>query len=168
MLVDRYQRPIFNLMLRSVDTDDEAADLTQEAFVRAYDRLAQFKGEKRFFPWLYSLALNLARDWQRKKRTRKSKHHLVEQEFQGYEEDANQNIDKDDREDLRMLERAMLRLPNQTREILISRFRHGCSVKEVARAFDISESAAKMRLKRGVELLRDMLVQGDTSESQKN
>lgn len=168
MLVERYQRPVFNLMLRGVDTDDEAADLTQDAFARAFDRLSKFHGDKRFFPWLYSLALNLLKDWRRKKTTRRNNHHLLEQEARIDEEEVNRSSSIEDREDMRMLEKGMSQLPDQAREILIFRYRHGCSIKEVADAFDISESAAKMRLKRGVELLRDLLAQGENNESQKN
>lgn len=168
MLVDRYQLPIYNLMLRCAGSGEDAADLTQDAFVRAFDRLPKFHGDRRFFSWLYSLALNLLRDWQRKKTTRRAKHHLLEHEALDYGKEVSQDFGPEDREDLHLLEKALFHLPSHTREILIFRYRHGCSIKEVAKAFKISESAAKMRLKRGIEQLRDMFEQEDTNESQKN
>jgi RNA polymerase sigma-70 factor (ECF subfamily) len=54
-------------MYRMAGSSDKAADLTQETFIRAYQKLERFHPGKRFFPWLYSIGLNLARDSARKK-----------------------------------------------------------------------------------------------------
>ncbi|WP_319542068.1 sigma-70 family RNA polymerase sigma factor [uncultured Pseudodesulfovibrio sp.] len=67
LLVRKYQGPVYNLMLRMSGDADMAADLAQEAFTRAYEKLETFNLRKRFFPWLYSVSLNLARDWLRKR-----------------------------------------------------------------------------------------------------
>jgi RNA polymerase sigma-70 factor (ECF subfamily) len=66
-LVVRYQKPIFNLMYRMVGSSDRAADLTQETFFKAYQKLDRFHPGRKFFPWLYAIGLNLARDSVRKK-----------------------------------------------------------------------------------------------------
>jgi RNA polymerase sigma-70 factor (ECF subfamily) len=154
ILVDRYQQPIYNLMLRKARNQEEAADLTQDAFVRAFDRLWSFQLDQRFFTWFYSLAVNLARDWQRKSRNRSSKHHILEQETLEQEDGNNQHVAIENKEKLSLLNHALSDLSDQTREILILRYRHGLPVREVAEVFKISESAVKMRVKRGLEQLR--------------
>ena len=69
-IVHKYEKPIFNLMFRATGSMDEAADLTQDAFLRAYDKIHTFRRGRKFFPWLYSLSMNLARDYLRKQQRR--------------------------------------------------------------------------------------------------
>src|SRR4030042_528501 len=66
LLVKRYQKPIYNLMLRMTGSEQDALDLTQETFVRAYEKLEKFNPSASFFPWLYTMGLNLARDFLRR------------------------------------------------------------------------------------------------------
>ena len=71
-LIERYQVRIFNLMYRYSASVDEAAEMTQEVFCRAYEKLHRYQTRREgFFPWLYTLALNYARDWSRKQHTRR-------------------------------------------------------------------------------------------------
>ena len=69
VLVQRYQKPIFNLMIRITSCEEDAFDLTQETFIRAYEKLDRFKPSGRFFPWLYTIGMNLGRDFLRKRKT---------------------------------------------------------------------------------------------------
>ncbi len=57
-LVQRYQKPIFNLMYRLTGSREDARDLAQETFIKAYQKLDHFKLGSRFFPWLYTIGLN--------------------------------------------------------------------------------------------------------------
>ena len=160
LLVDRYQRPVFNLMLRYVGNREEATDLTQDAFVTAFDKLTLFQTDKVFFPWLYKLAVNLAGDWSRKKTRHFAKLHILQHEMvlaQDDKDDKDEHTRLENREELDQLQDALLELPVQTREILILRYRHGCPVQDVAGAFNLSESAVKMRIQRGLRQLRSIL-----------
>jgi RNA polymerase sigma-70 factor (ECF subfamily) len=157
MLIDRYQRPIYNLMHRYAHNDDEAADLTQDVFVRAFDKLWSLRADGRFFSWLYGLAINHAKDWTRKNNRRNSQLHIIEQAALDHDDGMNQNIGVEDQEDAHFLQQALLKIRDHTREILILRYRHGCSIKEVASTFNLNESAVKMRIKRGLEQLRDLI-----------
>ena len=67
-LVLRWERPIYALAYRTLGREDEARDVCQETFLRAYRALPGFKGEAKFSSWIYRIALNLCRDWMRKKR----------------------------------------------------------------------------------------------------
>jgi len=64
-LVAKYEKPIFNLMHRVTKSFDEASELTQEAFLKAYEKLHQFQMDRNFFSWLYALAQNTGRDYLR-------------------------------------------------------------------------------------------------------
>src|SRR6187399_98349 len=67
-LVVRWERPIYALAYRTLGREEDARDVVQEAFLRAYRGLRAFKGEAKFSSWLYRITLNLCRDWMRKER----------------------------------------------------------------------------------------------------
>lgn len=67
-LVERYQRKILSLLVGMMNNQDDALELTQETFVKAFENLARFKGESSFYTWLYRIAVNLAIDARRKQR----------------------------------------------------------------------------------------------------
>ena len=67
-LVKRWERPIFALAYRTLGREEDARDVTQETFLRAFRALGGFKGDAKFSSWLYRIALNLCRDWMRKDR----------------------------------------------------------------------------------------------------
>lgn len=165
VLVQRYERPVYNLMFRYAGDVEEAADLTQDVFLAAFRRLDTFRFGNSLFSWLYAIAVNRARDWLRKNnRNRRSLHEYAHESWQ--EDDDRQNV-FEAREDCSRVRRALDRLPLETREILILRYRHERTVAEVAGIFDISLSAAKMRLKRGLTALHKLLEQDDDDGQQK-
>ena len=65
-LVLRWERPIYALAYRVIGREEEARDVCQDTFLRAYRALPGFKGQAKFSSWLYRIALNLCRDWIRK------------------------------------------------------------------------------------------------------
>ena len=67
-LVPRWERPIYALAYRTLGREEDARDVVQEAFLRAYRGLQGFKGEAKFSSWLYRITLNLCRDWMRRER----------------------------------------------------------------------------------------------------
>ena len=157
ILVKRYQKPIFNLMMRTTSCEEDAFDLTQEAFVRAYEKLERFKPSGRFFPWLYTIGMNLARDFSRKKKTRKIK------KAELYEMQKSLSVESDlsksllERIDAQRVKEALQDLPLEYREAVILRFHEGMSIREVASSIGISVSGAKMRIHRGLLKLRRLL-----------
>lgn len=157
-LVDRYQQPVYNLMLRYAQNRDEAADLTQDAFLRIYERLWSFRTNKVFFPWMYSLAVNLAKDWNRKNIRHKARIHILQHEAAERQDDEDENAGIETRQEVEQVQYALMELSTQTREILILRYRHGYPVNDVASSFSLSKSAVKMRIKRGLAQLRNILL----------
>src|SRR5436853_4680220 len=67
-LVRRWERPIFALAYRTLGREEDARDVTQETFLRAFRALPGFKGDAKFSSWLYRIALNLCRDFMRRDR----------------------------------------------------------------------------------------------------
>src|SRR5260370_19826263 len=67
-LVLRWERPIYALAYRTIGREDDARDVCQETFLRAYRALKRFRSEAKFSSWLYRIALNLCRDWIRRQR----------------------------------------------------------------------------------------------------
>src|SRR2546423_4430847 len=67
-LILRWQRPIYALAYRVIGREEDARDVCQETFLRAFRALPGFKGQAKFSSWLYRIALNLCRDWIRKQR----------------------------------------------------------------------------------------------------
>ena len=157
ILVKRYQRPIFNLMMRTTSCKEDAFDLTQETFVRAYEKLERFKPSGRFFPWLFTIAMNLARDFLRKTKTREIKKAELYEMQKDLSEESNLSELLLERIDVEHVKAALQGLPLEYREAIILRFHEGMSIREVASSIGISVSGAKMRIHRGLLKLRRLL-----------
>ncbi len=157
-LVSRYERQIFNLMFRYSHNDDDAADLTQEVFVKAYSRLDQYRYDDRFFSWLYALAVNLARDWYRKRcRSQELCTELVDNELKVPGSVSRQEEGLERSEEIKFLEDALGQLSHRNREMVILRYQQERSIKEIVEIFDMGESAVKMRLSRALKQLRKII-----------
>lgn len=156
-LVGRYQRQVYSLMRRLAGSPEESADLAQDVFVRAYERLASFRPGARFFPWLYAIALNRARDWARRRRPGQLAGGDADLEsLPGPVEDDPALVAG--RVDLaRAVGEALEELPLESREMLLLRYREEMPMREIAAVFGISEAAAKMRVGRGLAMLRRRL-----------
>ncbi len=165
VLVDRYQIPVYNLMLRMVGCPDIALELTQDTFTRAYEKLNGFDADRPFFSWLYTLGLNIARDHLRGPGAGRQVTHSLDRMC----EDGFEPSDPEDAGDgpyERILERGRLNkalgaLPEVMREALILRFREGLSFPEIAEALGLGLSNAKMTVQRGLEKMRKLLPRED-------
>lgn len=157
ILVRRYQGSIYNLMYRMCRSSEDAADLAQEAFIKAYEKLETFKTDKRFFPWLYAIGLNHARDYSRK---RKLITGLTDEEMETLDitGGADQTQDRMIQNlDLERLSKAVQRLPIDYREAVVLRYQNDMALSEVAEVLGISLSGAKMRVHRALAKLREMM-----------
>ncbi|WP_457572002.1 RNA polymerase sigma factor [Desulfovulcanus sp.] len=160
ILVKRYQKPIFNLMYRISGSLDEAAELTQEAFIKAYEKLEHFQPGKKFFPWLYAVAMNHAKDLMRRsKRQQYSEESCDKTSEPGYFSEQQDNMIE--RLDFQQIEKALVEMPLKYREAIILRYHEEMSMRDIAQALQISLSAAKMRVSRGLEMLRRALQGGE-------
>jgi RNA polymerase sigma-70 factor, ECF subfamily len=157
-LIERWDRKIQGAIYRVMGSDEEARDLCQEAFLRAFRGLSTFKREARFSSWLYQIALNVCRD---RLRRRKLRNHLSLEEL---ETDPSVTVtgpnafELVERGDLaRLVARAMDSLPPEQREVVILKEYQGLTFPEIADVLDVPVSTVKTRLYRGLDLLRHRL-----------
>ena len=162
-LVVAYQKQVYNLALRTVGNEEDAADMTQEVFLRAYRALGTFRGESKFSVWLYRLTTNVCIDFLRS-RGRRPTVSLTAAD----EDEEPQELDvADDRFDpVQSLERAELRravqrglasLPEDYRRILMLRELSGLSYAEIGQVLRLEEGTVKSRLFRARKKLCDFL-----------
>jgi RNA polymerase sigma-70 factor (ECF subfamily) len=156
-LVQCYQKPIFNLMFRMAGSIEQAAELTQEAFIKSYENLERFQSGKRFFPWLYTIAVNLARDFVRKNGACLEVSSENPQDYASCSKDGEQEMRLCETLDFHHVEKALCALPITYREALVLRYHEDLSMKDIAEALQLSVSGAKMRVKRGLQMLRKSL-----------
>jgi RNA polymerase sigma-70 factor (ECF subfamily) len=163
-LLERYQKPIYSLMIRLTGSADTAEDLTQETFVRAFERLHQFRKDKRFFPWIYAIAVNRGRDHLRRRGIRRDIFAEESDDFptaDPFSEDCSRQPDC--AATVAEIADAMARLPLKYREPLLLYYREEFSVREIADAMAVSDAAVKVRLHRGRNLIRRLMgVDNDT------
>jgi RNA polymerase sigma-70 factor (ECF subfamily) len=162
-LILRWERPIYALAYRTLGRDEDARDVCQETFLRAFRGLAAFKGQAKFSSWLYRIALNLCRDWIRRERR-----NPVVQAPDGVElldiaadrQPVEAIEDYVARQDVsRAVERAMLTLPEEQRTAIILKEYQGLTFKEIADLLGCPLSTVKTRLYQGLTVLRRQLEQ---------
>jgi len=167
LLVLRWDRKIQGAIYRLIGSEEEARDLCQEAFLKAYRGLGAFKGEARFSSWLYQIALNLCRDRMRRRRGR-TLVSLDALEADGQAPLLRQEADAHDLVEARDLQErvkaAVLALAEEQREVIVLKEYEGLTFQEIADVLDLPVSTVKTRLYRGLDRLRERLSREGVSE----
>lgn len=162
-LVLRWERPIYALAYRVIGREEDARDVSQDTFLRAYRALSGFKGEAKFSSWLYRIAMNLCRDWIRKQRRTP-----VVQAPEGVDitDMAAERGPVESIEDLverrqlsAVVADAMHALPEEQRMAIILKEYHGMTFQEIADLQQCPLSTVKTRLYQGLTVLRRQLDQ---------
>ncbi len=160
-LVRRWERPIFALAYRTLGREQDARDVTQETFLRAFRALGGFKGDAKFSSWLYRIALNLCRDWMRKDRRTPvvAVPEGVEMEQLAAEGGPSETVeDLAARAELSgIVEKAMEKLPAEQRQAIILKEYHGLTFQEIADLMKCPLSTVKTRVYQGLSTLRKEL-----------
>jgi RNA polymerase sigma-70 factor (ECF subfamily) len=161
-LVTRWERPIYALAYRTLRREEEARDVVQDAFLRAYRGLKGFKGEAKFSSWLYRITLNLCRDWMRKER--RAPVAQVPEGTDPLDLADQQAAPTESVEDLvarremsAAVQLAMAELPEEQRTAIMLKEYHGLTFQEIAEMLDCPLSTVKTRLYQGLSVLRRRL-----------
>lgn len=170
-LVLRYEKTVYNLALRMVGDRDDASDMTQEAFIKAYGSLSSFRGDSKFSVWIYRITTNVCLDFLRSK----SRKQQVSLTVSDDDEDAQLDIPdpKADPEQqlikkisMQSVEEGLKTLPDKQRQILVMRELGGMSYAEIGKALSIEEGTVKSRIFRARKRLCIFLLDsGNIPES---
>ena len=162
-LVTAYEKNVYNIALRMVGDPEDAADMTQETFIKAYRALSGFRGDSKFSSWLYRIASNVCLDFLRS-RSRHPQVSLstVDEDGQAPVElpDMRQNPEEQLMKKLGMeaVRRGLEQLPEQQRQILVLRELGGLSYAELAQTLGLEEGTVKSRIFRARKRLCALLL----------
>lgn len=156
VLVERYQRRLHYAALRLVGDPDEADDVVQEAFVRAYDHLADYDPAYRFYTWIYRIARNRALNVIRRRNTWGTVS-LSADEAPALSGDADASRPIERTELAAALEACRETLPADQREVFDLRHADEMSYAEIAVAVDVPEGTVMSRLYRARQKMRECL-----------
>ncbi len=170
-LLEAYQKNVYNLALRMTGNPEDALDMAQEAFIRAYNSLSSFRGDSKFSVWLYRIVSNVCLDFLRARKGRAA----VSLSQTGPDgEDTALEIPDERALPEAELERALTRdavrrglqaLPDDQREILLLREIQGLSYEEIAAALSLEGGTVKSRIFRArKKLCAYLLADGNISE----
>ena len=155
-LVRIYQIRIFNLALRMTGSQPDAADLTQETFLRAFQSIGKCRPEGPFYPWLYTISLNLIRNDLKRRRLRRSIEGAPFFEQTAAEGDTPETA-LARRESERAVQAGLMKVPFRLRAAVVLRYYQDLPFREIAGILGISQGAVKQRVYRGLEKLREIL-----------
>jgi RNA polymerase sigma-70 factor, ECF subfamily len=160
VLVRRYQDRLFPTVLRLTGCAEDAHDLIQEAFLKAYEKLGRFHGESCFYTWVYRIAVNLALSGRRRKRPWLSlsegpNGELTEPSGDPKESDPSLPLERAERE--RIVQDALNALAPDHRAVVVMKEYDGLRYEEIAAVLGIPVGTVRSRLHRARCELRDRL-----------
>src|SRR4029434_6150840 len=167
-LILRWERPIYALAYRTLGREEDARDVCQETFLRAFRALPGFRGQAKFSSWLYRIALDLCRDWVRRERRTPviqppEDVDLIELAASGGPSESIEDLVA--RKDLsRQVERAMALLPEEQRTAIVLKEYHGLTFQEIAELVGCPLSTVKTRLYQGLTVLRRELARNQKAK----
>ena len=164
LLVREYEKNVYNLALRMTGNSEDAYDMSQEAFIKAYNSLSSFRGDSKFSVWLYRIVSNVCLDFLRSRNRRATVSLSVEND-EG--EEVELDIADEASSPQTLLDRSLTRdavrrglqaLPPDHREILLLREIQGLSYDEIAETLDLEVGTVKSRIFRARKKLCAFLI----------
>ncbi|MBR7073730.1 MAG: sigma-70 family RNA polymerase sigma factor [Oscillospiraceae bacterium] len=164
-LVTEYEKAVYAIAQRMTGNPEDAADMTQETFIKAYNSLSSFRGDSKFSVWLYRIANNVCLDFLRSKNRRPTVS-LSTEDDDG--EETQLDIADESQSPELLLESSLTRdavrrgldsLPPDYKQILLLREIQGLSYEEIAAALDIESGTVKSRIFRARKRLCTFLIE---------
>ena len=153
LLVDKYQKPIYNLAFRMTKNLEDAEDLTQTVFIKAFQKLDTFRFNYKFFSWIYRIAVNESLNFlnQRKRLTD------LDSKIISTEKTPEEIVQQEELN--RQIQDGLMVLNPDYRILIILKHFHMFSYREIAFIVDIPEKKVKSRLFTARQLLKDALME---------
>lgn len=152
LLVLKYQHKIVSLVMRYVRDPDQALDITQDAFLKAYKALPRFRGDAAFYTWMYRIAVNTAKNYLASQRRRPLEVELDMQDPEQFELHAKLK-ETDTPEGVTLsnelhetVERAIATLPDDLRTAIVLRELDGMSYEEIAETMECPVGTVRSRI----------------------
>ena len=163
VLVERHSRSVFRLAFRMTGNEQDAEDVVQETFLRAYKQLQRFDGRAAFGTWIYRICANCSLDLIRARKSRKERQTSVADEATGqWLERIAANDPSPERltqsgQIAALIEPALKTLTEPERTAFVLRHYEGCDIDEIARTLGVRANAAKHSVFRAVQKVRRAL-----------
>lgn len=164
-LVLAYEKSVYNIALRMTGNSEDASDMTQEAFIKAYNSLQSFRGDSKFSVWIYRIATNVCLDFLRS-RSRKPTVSLSVEDKDG--DEVELDVADESQSPEQLLDRQMTResvrrgletLTPEYRQILLLREIQGLSYDEISQCLGLEVGTVKSRIFRARKKLCAFLIQ---------
>ncbi len=171
LLVIKYQRKIMRLLSRMIRDPAEIEDVAQEAFIKAYRALPQFRGDSAFYTWLYRIAINTARNWlAANKRAPSTPSAFENEEGETFNESdvltdgSNPESEMASRQIAETVNKAINDLPEELRNAIVMREIDGMSYEDIAESMNCPIGTVRSRIFRAREAIATRLrpLLGDT------
>ena len=151
-LVERYQKILYNTVLKIVQDADEAHDITQAGFVKAYENLRSYKPQHKFFSWLYRIVINESLNALRSRKDTEA----ISSGLMAAVKNPAELYEDTERE--QYIDKALQMLTPENRAVVVLRHFQDLSYKEIAHILDLPEKTVKSRLFTARQLLKDRLL----------
>lgn len=138
--MDAYGKAVFNLALRMSGDREDARDVTQVVFVKAYEKLATFDGRSRFFSWVYRIAINESLNLV----GRRKRHVELDEQMASRERTPDERAEASEEE--QMVQAGLMDLSAEYRQVLVLRHFLGLSHVEMGGVLQLPEKTVKSRL----------------------
>lgn len=155
-LLVQYEKPVFNAAFRMLNSRDDAMDVTQTVFLKVFENFDQYDPKRRFFSWIYRIALNESINWLGKSKLTEPL--LQEAADQG--KSLEQEVDSANLS--QSVQDALMSITTEYRSVIVLKHFLGCSYSEISKILDIPEKKVKSRLYSARQLLKGALIENGT------
>lgn len=150
-LLARYEKPVFNAAYRMLNNVEDARDVTQTVFLKAYENLDRFDPKYRFFSWIYRIALNESIDCMKSQNRTDSLAEEPATETRGPEDETSRD------QQSRQIQSALMMIKTEYRTVIVLKHFLDCNYLEISQILEIPEGKVKSRLYTGRQLLKETL-----------
>ena len=150
-LIGYYEKPVFNAAYRILGNPDDAADITQVVFMKAFEHLGQYDPKYKFFSWIYRIAINEAINQLKRGRNQQP---LDDTEVAGTRS-PEANVEAGDL--YREIQDGLMRLSEDYRTVIVLRHFSECSYQQISEILQIPEKTVKSRLYSARQVMKDTL-----------
>jgi len=159
LLVHRYQDRLYTALVRFLDRSEDALDVLQDTFLSAFANARNFKGNSRFYTWIYRIAMNHAIDHHRRKRPRQSLSIFAEDQVEIFDQRSEtqpvENLERE--EDRSLVQLALQQLSPEHRMVLVMKEIDDLRYEEIADVLEVPVGTVRSRLHRARAELKDIL-----------